>query len=268
MTGSRLVLEADGVRVEIAPDDGGRLASVVVDGRELLVASSSDGPMTWGSYPMAPWAGRVRRGRFVFGGREHQLPITMPPHAIHGVAYDRPWAVTGPAEIALDLDERWPFRGRLVQRFTVEPDGLEVRMRLEAAEPMPAVLGWHPWFTRVLTDDAGRSSPVELVFEPTTMLRRDEEGIPTGELVAPPPGPWDDCFSAPRSDPLLVWPGVLRLTLSSSCSWWVVYTHPEHAVCVEPQSGPPDAVTIAPEVVEPGEPLEHLMRWRWERLGA
>lgn len=261
----RLVLEAKGVRVEVAPADGGRLASVEVDGRELLVTSSSDGPIYWGVYPMAPWAGRIRHGRFVFGGVEHELPITMPPHAVHGVAYDRPWIVTAPAEIALDLDDRWPFRGRLVQRFTVEADGLEIRMRLEAAEPMPAVLGWHPWFRRVIADG---SSPVDLGFEPSAMLARDAEGIPTGELVAPPPGPWDDCFTGLRSDPVLLWPGLLRLTLSSSCPWWVVYSQPAHAVCVEPQSGPPDAVTIAPEVVDPGRPLEHHMRWRWDRLGG
>ena len=29
----------------------------------------------------------------------------MPPHAIHGVAFDRPWTVTGPAEITLELDD-------------------------------------------------------------------------------------------------------------------------------------------------------------------
>ena len=56
--------------------------------------------------------------------------------------------------------------------------------------------------------------------------------------------------------------------MSSSCPWWVVYSQPAAAVCVEPQSGPPDAVTIAPEVVRPGTPLVHHMRWRWERLGA
>ena len=261
---ARLILEVAGARVTVDPAAGGRLASVVVNGLELLVTASPEGSIYWGAYPMAPWAGRIRHGRFEFGGREHQLPITMPPHAIHGVAHDRPWTVTGPDEIALDLDERWPFRGRVVQRFTVEPDGLEVRMRIEADEPMPAVLGWHPWFRRVIGEG---SAPVDLVFEPTAMLARDEEGIPTGELVAPPPGPWDDCFTALRSDPVLLWPGRLRLTLSSSCPWWVVYSQPADAICVEPQSGPPDAVSIAPEVVEPGRPLEHHMRWRWERLG-
>jgi aldose 1-epimerase len=262
--GGRLLLEVEGVRVEVSPADGGRIASVQVDGHELTVTSSSDGSIYWGAYPMAPWAGRVRHGRFTFAGREHELPITMPPHAIHGVAFDRPWTVIGPAEIALDLDARWPFRGRLTQRFDVDRDSLTVTMRLDADEPMPAVLGWHPWFRRVIAEGA---APVDLVFEPSAMLLRDEEGIPTGELVEPSAGPWDDCFTALRSDPVLLWPGLLRLTLSSSCPWWVVYTQPEAYVCVEPQSGPPDGITISPYVVEPGTPLEHHMRWRWERLG-
>ena len=33
----------------------------------------------------------------------------MPPHAIHGVVYDRPWEVVGPDAIGIELDERWPF---------------------------------------------------------------------------------------------------------------------------------------------------------------
>jgi aldose 1-epimerase len=66
---------------------------------------------------------------------------------------------------------------------------------------------------------------------------------------------------------VLAWPGLLRLELSSSCPWWVVYSMPEHAICVEPQSGPPDAANLAPEVVTAGAPLTHVMRWRWTRLG-
>jgi aldose 1-epimerase len=259
----RLVRLAVGdVSVVVDLEAGARAVEWTVAGHELL-GRYGDHPVEHGMYPMAPWAGRIRRGRFAFAGRQYDLPITMPPHAIHGVAFDRPWTVTGPGEIALDLDRRWPFRGRLSQRFELDRDSLTVTMRLDAEESMPAVLGWHPWFRRVIAEDAGA---VDLVFEPSAMLARDGEGIPTGELVQPPPGPWDDCFTGLRSDPVLLWPDVLRLTLSSSCPWWVVYSQPVDAVCVEPQSGPPDGVTIAPEVVEPGVPLEHWMRWRWERL--
>jgi aldose 1-epimerase len=263
--GSTLVLEAAGAKALVCVADGGRLGSLVVDGRELLVDASPDGPIYWGAYPMAPWAGRIRRGTFAFAGVEHHLPITMPPHAIHGVVYDRPWTVTGPDTIAIELDARWPFRGRVTQRFRLDTDGLEVSMTLEADEPQPVVLGWHPWFRRVLGAGDG---PARLAFEPGSMLLRDAEGISGGERVTPPAGPWDDCFTDLASDPVLEWPGRLRLTLSSTCRWWVVYTMPEHAICVEPQSGPPDAVTIASEVVVPGAPLTHVMRWRWERLGA
>jgi aldose 1-epimerase len=259
----RLVLDAGSTRAVVCAGDGGRLCSVTVDGRELLVTADPQGPIYWGAYPMAPWAGRIRRGSFTFAGAAHDLPITMPPHAIHGVVYDRPWTVTGPDSIAIDLDGRWPFRGRVTQRFALDGDGLRVTMTLEADQPQPVALGWHPWFRRVL--QAG-DEPVRLDFQPGSMLLRDADGMPSGErVIPPPPGPWDDCFTDLAADPVLEWPGRLRLTVSSTCRWWVVYSMPEHAICVEPQSGPPDAVNIAPEVVRPGAPMSHSMRWSWTR---
>ena len=65
---------------------------------------------------------------------------------------------------------------------------------------------------------------------------------------------------------MLEWPGRLRPTISSSAPWWVVYTVPDHAICVQPQSGPPDALNHDPAVVRPRAPLTHAMRWAWGRL--
>ena len=262
MTGEPLILRAGDAVATIVPADGGRVGSLTIGGLELLVTFSPDGPIRWGSYPMAPWAGRTRLGTFAFAGREHHLPISMPPHAIHGVVYDRPWTVTGDGELAIDLDDRWPFRGRVTQRFRLDEDALEVTMAIQADEPMPAVLGWHPWFRRALAEG---DEDVRLRFEPGTMLVRGPDGIPTGERTAPPPGPWDDAFTDLASDPVLDWPGRLRLTVSSTCRWWVVYSEPWNAVCVEPQSGPPDALNSGAEVVQPGTPLVHAMRGRGTR---
>ena len=257
-----LRLEASDATVVVRPEEGGRLGSVTVGGRELLVTSDPQGLIHWGSYPMAPWAGRIRHGRFTFEGRAHQLPLGMPPHAIHGVVYDRPWSIVDATTIAIELDERWPFRGRVEQRFALDESGLAITMTIAADEPMPAVLGWHPWFRRTIVAGA---APAVLDFDAEAMLVRDAEGMPTGERVAPTPGPWDDAFTGLRRPPVLEWPGELRLELASSCEWWVVYTRPPHAICVEPQSGPPDAANLGPEVVEPGAPLVHEMRWRWTR---
>ena len=87
---------------------GGRVASLVVDGRELL-RTSRDGPRDWGSYPMAPYAGRVRDAEFTFGGEVRRLPATMPPHAIHGTVLDRRWHAIDDSTIAIDLGPDWPF---------------------------------------------------------------------------------------------------------------------------------------------------------------
>ncbi len=246
-----VALEADDARVTIDPSVGGRIASLEVAGLQLLVSRRED-PLQWGCYAMVPWAGRVRDGVFHFGGVTHQLPLTLPPHAIHGTTFDRPWTYQGDGRLSIDLGEAWPFPGRAVHQISIDPHGLELRLEVQAHDQaFPASLGWHPWFLRNLA----RGASARLEFEARSMYQRDSAGIPTGRLVPPPPGPWDDCFTDIVSEPVLRWPGALRLSLSSSATHWVVYDQPEHALCVEPQTGPADALNIAPELAWPGQPL-------------
>lgn len=234
----------------------------MVDGRELL-KTEGYGSFAWGSFPMAPYAGRIRDGVFTFEGRTVRLPITMPPHAIHGTVLDRRWRVVGDGAIETELGPDWPFAGRVVQRFELAADHLTCRLELHADEPMPASIGWHPWFARRVPD---APEGLELDFEAGAMYLRDADGIATSRLVTPPPGPWDDCFTDLRRPPVLRWPGVLELTVESGCPDWVVYTVPEDALCVEPQTAPPDAHNTAPTIVQPGRPLVAEMTWRWRSL--
>ena len=94
------------------------------------------------------------------------------------------------------------------------------------------------------------------------MCERGPDGLPTGRLVSVPDGPLDDCLTDLAGPPVLRWPGGPTLTLTSSFDHWVVYTEPTHALCVEPQSGPPDAFHHEPTVVRPGHPLRG-----WAHLG-
>ena len=263
-----LILEAGEARLQVSPADGGRVTSLRLAGRELI-ARVGDGPIWWGSYPMAPFAGRIRRGRFSFRGREYRLPLNMPPHAIHGVVFDRPWDVVDGETISVRMGAPWPFAGTVTQRFALEADRLRVTLELHAEEPQPAWMGWHPWFRRRLNDGgSGNDGAVELSFEPGRMYERDAEGIATGRLIPPTPGPWDDCFTDVRTDPRLSWPGGPELALSSSAKNWVVFNQRDDALCVEPQTAPPDAVTLDPTVVEPGEPLVVTMDWRWRGVSG
>jgi aldose 1-epimerase len=250
---SPIVLTTDEARATVSPEDGGRLASLVVGGREVLVTDGRGDPMQWGAFPMAPYAGRIRRGRFHHAGREHRLPINLPPHAIHGTVFDRPWVVDDDGALSCPLGPRWPFGGFARSRFTLRPGSLRWTLEVHAEdEPFPATAGFHPWFAR----------PVDLVVHPAAMYLRDGEGMPTGELIGPPPPPWDDCFVGLAHAPVLHVDGGRALTIESDADHWVIFT-PDHAVCVEPQTGPPDGPNMAPELVQPGQPLSITMTIRW-----
>ena len=254
-----IVLEAGAARVTVDPASGARLTSLVVEGIELLVTDGED-DLHWGCYPMAPFAGRVRRGRFTFEGREWELPRNLPPHAIHGTVLDAAWDDDGDGVLSTPLVDPWPFGGRVVQRFALAADHLGLTLEVHAGDrPMPASCGWHPWWRR----DLGRGAAVEIDLAAASMYLRDDDGIPTGELVTPPSGPYDDCFTGLRRAPALRWPGALAVTIDSTCDHVVVFDQPAHAVCVEPQTGPPDALNLAPTVVRPGEPLVATTVLRW-----
>jgi aldose 1-epimerase len=249
-------LTAPDVVATVSESDGARLASLVVGGRELLVTgTSASDPLLWGAYPMVPWAGRVRAGVFRFDGHEWQLPLNLGDHAIHGTAFGRAWTVRSDGSLTIDLGPTWPFGGHAVQRFELTDSHLSCTLEVHAGDrPMPAQAGWHPWFLK----------PARLDFRAASMYVKDAEGIPTGERVpAPAVGPFDDCFTGVAAPPRLEWEGGPVLTIESGCDHWVLYDEPEHATCVEPQTGPPDGFTLAPEIVEPGRPLVASMTLHW-----
>ena len=259
--GEKLVitLSAGPARVEIDPQHGGRISSLCVEGLELLIGRDRD-PLLWGAYPMAPYAGRIRNGVFSFAGRQHSLPLRAPPHAIHGTTFNRPWREEGPGELSIDLGPDWPFAGEARQRFALDPDGLDLELCVLSHEvSFPASLGFHPWFARRLN----RGDPLELHFSAREMYSKDESGIATPLRVPPKQPPWDDCFTALDSAPQLHWPGALVLDIQSETDHWVVYDEPTHAICVEPMTGPPDALNIAPRLVTAEEPLCLKTRFAW-----
>ncbi len=259
-----LALEAGSARLVVDPAGGARVESLEVDGLPLLLTATDD-DRNHGIFPMAPWAGRVRDGRFTFEGRDHQLPLNKPPHAIHGTVRDHRWRVesesASSAALTIDLTDPWPFGGRVVQHFVLAPDALGLTMEVHAArQPMPVSCGWHPWWHR----DLGRGEPVELELRADRMYAKDEAEIPTGELAPVTAPPWDDCFTDLGTPPaVLRWPGAATLTMETDCPCVVVYTEPEQALCVEPQSAPPDALNLVPRVVQPDAPLVVHATFRW-----
>ncbi|MFM8688400.1 MAG: aldose 1-epimerase, partial [Acidimicrobiaceae bacterium] len=107
MTNSEIVLTSKNIRCTIDPKHGGRVSSLIAFGRELLITRNGETNLQkWGSYPMVPYAGRVRNGKFNFESKSHQLEINMAPHAIHGTVLDREFSVThlSPTSVTMNID--------------------------------------------------------------------------------------------------------------------------------------------------------------------
>ena len=247
-------------------DAGGRVAQVTFEGRPLLVdrEGTNDALFGWGCYPMVPWAGRLGRGRFQFRRDVVTMPINFGDHAMHGLGLSHPWSIVASSASSLvarlDLGALgWPFPSWCEQRVSLGPDSVHLEMSVHGeVREFPAQVGWHPWFRR--------PERIECGFD--AMFVRDATGLTTNARVVPSPPPWDDCFTEVREEPSLVVDGV-RVQLSSTCRYWVLYTEPSHAVCIEPQSGPPNAFNLFGEseldIVGPGRTLQHSFVWRLSR---
>lgn len=262
MSHEEITLTAGDAEVTLQPSNGGRVGGLRVQGVELLRQGER-----FGCFPMVPWCGRIRDGRFRDGATTHQMPLNSPPHAIHGTARDGAWTVarnsTDEAVLTYDLVEPWPWSGRVTQIAALTPDALTLSMSVETyGSSFPAQIGWHPWFNRTLGGEG-----VRLDFTPAWQEERGEDHLPTGHRVDPKPSPWDDCFGMPEGvDVTLTWPGQLELKVTSREEWVVVYDEQEAAVCVEPQTGPPNGLNTLPRLVTPLEPLEASTTWTWRRL--
>lgn len=253
--------------------EGGRLASLVIGGHELLVRRGRD-LFHWGSFPMAPWVGRLRHGTFQFEGDVVRLPRNAEPHALHGLVTDRTWRVAsadkGSVNLTIDVsrghEDPWPWPFRVVQSVSLQPDRIDFSLELFSEQRMPADIGWHPWFVRDLSTADGQVS-LQLDVDPGEVYLNDMDGLPSGELGAPPPRPWDYCFTGLTRAPIVRWPGLLELTIDSNCQHWVLYDVEPDGVCVEPWTGPPNSLNgPSPTVVTPACPLRATMSWTWQQL--
>ncbi|MFJ6437602.1 aldose 1-epimerase [Streptomyces sp. NPDC091416] len=243
----------------VNPANGCRISSLRIGGTELLRQGER-----YGCFPMVPWCGRTENGQFRDGGVLHQLPLTAPPHAIHGTGRDTAWRTARrsgtDAAFYYDLTDPWPYQGRVTQTFELTESSLTLAFGVETyGDSFPAQAGWHPWFRRNL----GAGGDVRIDFDAAWQ----ENHLPTGRRIPPLAGPWDDCFGMPDGvDVTLTWPERLELTVKSRTEWVVVYDEQDEAVCVEPQSGPPNGLNTAPRYVTPIEPLEIATTWSWRTL--
>ena len=257
------------------PDLGGRLISWQVDDLEIL-ARHSDDPLEFGMYPMAPWVGRVRDNRISVAdlariglgvGDDVALPVNYEPWALHGTCFTAPvdsMTATDNTVVSRQVIPQWPWPAELVSTWTILDDGIDASMTVQSAEPMPVILGWHPWFQREL-----RGASVQWSMNSATVSVRSDS-LPTDEWlnIEDTTGPYDDVFCCPDQRVDITWPGVLSLAVRSSHPWFVIFDEQPDAICVEPQTQIPNAwrAPLAGEsgLAGPGSSVSLNTSWLFE----
>jgi aldose 1-epimerase len=218
-------------------------------------------PYQASAFPLVPYSNRIRDGRFAFEGRSVVQPLNRPPerHCIHGHAWQESWRPIEVQAAAALLEYRhpadaWPWAYRATQSFILGPSSLAVELALsnESATPMPAGLGWHPYFPR--TPRATVTASVG------AMWLTDDEMLPTA-LVAPPPAAdparglavdavaLDNCFTGWSHRAIIDWPELgARLVMAADppLDFIVVFTPAGRTFfCAEPVSHVTDAFNLA-----------------------
>jgi len=121
----------------------------------------------------------------------------------------------------------------------------------------PAELGWHPWFQRQLN----RGQRAKFAIEATSQYVKDENLFTLNETKPISIPPFDDAFHVPTGKGFIEWPHALRINFTSDVDTFVVYDELDDLFCIEPQTGPPDAINHPRHLVNPQNPLEASVKW-------
>ena len=248
-------LRAGRLRCELHPQLGGAIAGFWLDDQPVLrstPAAQLASARLAGSYPLVPFSNRIGHASLVWQGTQHPLVRNNgdEPHAIHGVGWQRPWSVLDSDATSAMLayehrpDPSWPFAFDCSQSFRLAPDGLQMTLAMtnQSAQPAPAGLGWHPYFTkrpgsRIAVRATGRweTGPDQL---PTRRVPVTGVDAHCESLVV------DHCFDG--------WDGaaqlrdaVMQVTVRSDLSRVVVFTNGTRPyVAIEPVSHVNNAVHL------------------------
>ena len=171
----------------VVTESGAALRTLSYAGR-ALVDGFAEHEMSSGGRGqlLMPWPNRVRDGRYSFGGRDLQLPLTEPTkhNATHGLARWAAWTVEEHSAGSVSMQYRlmaqsgYPWTVDLHVLYDLSADGLTVTQTATnmSSAPAPYASGAHPY----LSVGDGPVDGWQLTMPASTRSLTDEQLIPTG----------------------------------------------------------------------------------------
>jgi aldose 1-epimerase len=237
-----LLLQSGESEAVLCPEVGAAIARYTWRGHDILRrapdAAISDGLVRqMGVYPMVPYSNRIGQAKLTVGDQTFLLRpnFSQEPHAVHGFGWQRSWQIANHREDLIELslkhapDIDWPFACEATQVAKLTPDSLTLTLSVKNtdARPMPAGLGFHPYFpldasTRLQSAWNGvwkmgaDSLPTELCPVPTEANFSESRSL----------GGWkvDNCFTGWNRRAILDYATHrVQITASDACRNIVVY---------------------------------------------
>ena len=272
-------LASHGYDVAIDPARGGRIASATYKGLDVLrpeAGSDAASALDSACFPLVPFSNRIRNGAFAFQGQRYQLGKNWEgdAHAIHGEGWLRAWEVVDVTGVRSLLRLRgtgwWPWAYECLQEITVGENGIALSLTLRNTDkrPMPAGLGFHPYFpcTSQTTLQFGANSAAPpmgqgpLVSQPLDAATSFTSPRPVSGTDL------DHCYAGWQGSATITQPeSGLQVSVTSlrGAHHCVVYTPANQPYfCVEPVSHltgafeAPDPYAAGLELLQPGEALD------------
>ena len=269
------LLRSGSLCAAVAPQIGGSLASFYTLSeqsgeqhhwlRPATDASLAKGdPFEMASFPLVPWANRIRDCRFTFDGRPVQLVPNRgeDPHTIHGLGWMQGWDISARSSthigLRMDYDGTgpWPYAFSSVQSYTLDPQGLSISLAVtnRGGSPMPAGIGHHPYFlhdtsgagTRVTAQVQGMwESDAWMLPKQLAHSHRVVDALKAqmrlGDFEL------DNNFTGFDGSARVEWPNgdILRMKASDSLNYFVVYCPRDQDIfCIEPVSNCTDWLNL------------------------
>lgn len=163
MAVSSIVLRKGSLSVGVEPAAGGSLSrlDLLLGSRRFdILRPAVAGPspiapaLNMSCFPMVPYAGRLRQGRFQFEGRRIAYPLNALPeqNSSHGDGFTREWQLTelgrDRAVLRISPLPTAPIRYDCTQTITVAEDRVDITLNARNLErrPIPFEAGFHPYF--------------------------------------------------------------------------------------------------------------------------
>lgn|GEM_PF-1140366 len=254
-----------GLSARIAPDYGGMITHITMQGKELLYLNETlleCAPINAGGIPILfPFSGKTKDDAYMLEGKKYYMPR-------HGLVKNKSFAVeryennriilwTENERAAKSRNYPYDFQLKLIYEVKGNILGMQMEITNFSEREMPHYLGWHPYFRISKRSNAYFKHHMNVHYDHVNI--RDDKVQQEIDLVKD----LDDVYCLPDKNEFIFGDKKegyeVKCATDKAYQTLVVFNEKEGSICVEPWCGIPDSINLNRMVkyIQPGETVSY-----------